>query len=329
MVTRRQAKLIAKQIDEEAFNKLEESNSRQQTNDDQQREELDHKEINQNYENEITNINQKSNNSSHKRAKYSDGKFIDPRFTHKSFIRYPNLIKNTYIVDEMENTKNEQQDGDYNSSNQLQIATVQPPIRKTIKDIIDNNRTGIPAKSEIERKRKNKLAKERNKTESLKSLKSINSNLASNLNALSIIPKSPISNPPTQTPAVATKRIIFINGKAQIDPASLLIEQSQILNETNDPKNFTIINEDSNSYNSKAIYNKHSHTKKWTQKETEFFYECLKTCGTDFSMIEARFEGKRTRSQIKNKFMKEERCNASKINQVLLMGSDGGRERDS
>lgn len=114
------------------------------------------------------------------------------------------------------------------------------------------------------------------------------------------------------------KKIIIVNGKAQIDPSSLMIEEQMIRKEEDDPRNFQIVHEDSNSYNSKAIYGKHTHTKKWSPEETEFFYKCLEDCGTDFSMIESKFNGKRTRAQIKNKFRKEEKENPSRLDQAVL-----------
>jgi len=43
----------------------------------------------------------------------------------------------------------------------------------------------------------------------------------------------------------------------------------------------------------------------------------LQIFGTDFSLIEKIFEGKRTREQIKNKFRKEEKKNKAHIDTVL------------
>jgi hypothetical protein len=44
----------------------------------------------------------------------------------------------------------------------------------------------------------------------------------------------------------------------------------------------------------------------------------LRIFGTDFSLIERVFEGKRTREQIKNKFRKEEKKNKEHIDFILV-----------
>ena len=211
------------------------------------------------------------------------------------------------------------------NDNNLQVAKIEPPARLTISDIIDNNRTGVPAKSEIEAKLKNKLRREKNKTESLKSVDQISENQSTGIQGIckasassEPVIEQPVANPEAPKQAPMTKKIIFVNGKAQIDQSSLMIEENQIRKAEDDPRNFKIINEDSNAYNSKVIYGKHSHTKKWTPEETEFFYKCLEDCGTDFSMIESKFKGKRNRTQIKNKFRKEESENPSKVDQAVL-----------
>jgi hypothetical protein len=114
---------------------------------------------------------------------------------------------------------------------------------------------------------------------------------------------------------------VIVDGKIQIDQSSLMVEESQIRKEEDDPRNFTIINEDDESKNNSLIYAKRSHTKKWSPEETEFFYKCLEECGTDFSMIASKFSGTRNRTQIKNKFRKEESHNLDRINNTVMCGS--------
>ena len=125
--------------------------------------------------------------------------------------------------------------------------------------------------------------------------------------------QAPSIEPEVKETVNVHKRIIIVNGKPQIDMSSLIVEQSQIRKEEDDPKYFKIINENSDSLRHSAIYKKRSHTKKWSQDETEFFYKCLTECGTDFSMIESKFKGDRNRTQIKNKYRKEENENPKRI----------------
>jgi Myb DNA-binding like len=55
-----------------------------------------------------------------------------------------------------------------------------------------------------------------------------------------------------------------------------------------------------------ASFKKTAKPERWSPEDTLKFYEGLRSCGTDFSMLAALFEN-RTRTHIKHKFMKEER----------------------
>ncbi|CAI2374002.1 unnamed protein product [Moneuplotes crassus] len=114
-------------------------------------------------------------------------------------------------------------------------------------------------------------------------------------------------------PVIPQKKIIFVNGKAQIDQSSLLIEESHFRREEDDPKYFKVINDDEYSTSNALIYPKKSKTKKWSEEETDFFFKSVEEWGTDFTMIESKFNGTRSRAQIKNKFKKEEKVNPEKV----------------
>ena len=55
----------------------------------------------------------------------------------------------------------------------------------------------------------------------------------------------------------------------------------------------------------------------WTEEDTELFYDALKRFGTDFLIISKMFP-KRTRAQVKNKFVREERLDLQRVNNALL-----------
>lgn len=145
-----------------------------------------------------------------------------------------------------------------------------PPEKKTIRDIINNNRTGIPAKSMILSNQNKRLDKDS------KSDKAQNEVVMQDGLKLDIMKESTPAIQPDINPSVPIhKRIIIVNGKPQIDQSSLMVEKSQIRKEEDDPKYFKVINENSDALTMSAIYAKRSHTKKWTHDETEFFYQCL------------------------------------------------------
>ncbi|XP_031590447.1 transcription factor TFIIIB component B'' homolog isoform X2 [Oreochromis aureus] len=65
-----------------------------------------------------------------------------------------------------------------------------------------------------------------------------------------------------------------------------------------------------------SSFRKLNHGKRWTSEETDMFFLALSMVGTDFSMICQLFPH-RARSEIKNKFKKEERENAWRIDKAI------------
>ncbi|EKG15927.1 SANT domain DNA binding protein [Macrophomina phaseolina MS6] len=56
---------------------------------------------------------------------------------------------------------------------------------------------------------------------------------------------------------------------------------------------------------------------RWSNEQTEMFYDALKMFGTDFFIISKMFPGK-TRANVKRKFVKEERLDPERIKRVLV-----------
>ncbi|XP_048875626.1 transcription factor TFIIIB component B'' homolog isoform X3 [Brienomyrus brachyistius] len=65
-----------------------------------------------------------------------------------------------------------------------------------------------------------------------------------------------------------------------------------------------------------SSFRKASYTKPWSNKETDMFFLAISMVGTDFSMIGQLFPH-RSRSEIKNKFKKEERTNSCRIDKAF------------
>ncbi|XP_041666445.1 transcription factor TFIIIB component B'' homolog isoform X2 [Cheilinus undulatus] len=65
-----------------------------------------------------------------------------------------------------------------------------------------------------------------------------------------------------------------------------------------------------------ASFRKATYTKPWSSEETDMFFLAISMVGTDFSMICQLFPH-RARSEIKNKFKKEERANAWRIDKAF------------
>lgn len=178
---------------------------------------------------------------------------------------------------------------------QLQVAPVVQEKRVTIKDIINSHKfTGKRRK----RTKKSQSSQKSEKSESEKGEV-----------------ETKVTSPPK--PVNLHKRIIFVNGKAQIDQSSLMIEESHFRKAEDNPNNFKVVHEDDYSTSNALIYPRKSNTKKWNEEETDFFFRSLEEWGTDFTMIESKFGGARNRTQIKNKFKKEENQNPEKVEAAL------------
>ncbi|XP_067838853.1 transcription factor TFIIIB component B'' homolog isoform X2 [Heptranchias perlo] len=65
-----------------------------------------------------------------------------------------------------------------------------------------------------------------------------------------------------------------------------------------------------------SSFRKSTHTKPWSNKETDLFFLAISMVGTDFSMIGQLFP-KRTRVEIKNKFKREEKLNSWRIDKAF------------
>ncbi|CAI2374412.1 unnamed protein product [Moneuplotes crassus] len=181
----------------------------------------------------------------------------------------------------------------YFGSHNLQVVPVEQANRVTIKDIINSHKfTG---------KRKKRTKKAEVASPSHKSDK--------------VDEETKVTSPPK--PAMLHKRITLVNGKVQIDQSSLMIEESNFRRAEDDPKNFKVINDDEYTTSNALIYPRKSNTKKWSDEETELFFKFLEEWGTDFTMIESKFKGARNRTQIKNKFKKEETNNPEKVEAAL------------
>jgi hypothetical protein len=77
------------------------------------------------------------------------------------------------------------------------------------------------------------------------------------------------------------------------------------------------ISEEAQNRVTSASYSRRTPAMRWSVKDTGKFYDLLRQFGTNFSMIEEYFP-RRTRRQIKNKFVKEEISNRKLINWAII-----------
>jgi len=106
-------------------------------------------------------------------------------------------------------------------------------------------------------------------------------------------------------------QVMIVDGKIVLDETSLFLPtpaaaeyEDEVLVETG-------------SHVTSSSYIHRTGADKWTQEETDLFFQGLSYWGTDFDLISKMFK-KRDRRQIKNKFKREERANPTLVQQALV-----------
>eukprot|EP00347_Sterkiella_histriomuscorum_P011109 403373722 len=202
---------------------------------------------------------------------------------------------------------------------------------KTLIEIIEDSRSGIPAKSELESKeqkaflKKQKLEMKDEEGESKNSsaqpktfLMNDQPKKAQSVASQNESAQKSLNQSAAQASIISRPKIIIINGKPQIQ-APLLNFQQQRENAialANENREITVVNSSNNKLSSLSFM-KRQPAEKWKPEETKKFYMALQIFGTDFSLIEKVFNQERSREQIKNKFRKEERKNKKFIDDLL------------
>lgn len=102
-------------------------------------------------------------------------------------------------------------------------------------------------------------------------------------------------------------QVRVVNGEIVVDESAAALAPTPSLSK------FTmeVVNETGRHLTSHAFV-KTIGNNRWNKEDTELFYEALSMCGTDFAMISLLFP-RRSREQVKGKFLTEERKNPAKV----------------
>jgi len=114
-----------------------------------------------------------------------------------------------------------------------------------------------------------------------------------------------------QPTTIMAPQVQMIDGRIVINTDSLVIVPEQ---ENND--HFDTVYEGNGRKITSSSYTNRRPAERWSNEETYRFYQALRQCGTDFTMITTLFPS-RTRRQIKAKFKKEERERHALVDQAL------------
>ncbi|UJR30667.1 hypothetical protein I4U23_018191 [Adineta vaga] len=124
--------------------------------------------------------------------------------------------------------------------------------------------------------------------------------------------KQSISSTDGQNSSIAPQLKIDANGLLVVDEESLYIR-----NMDDTPRNTVIVEGQFNDDNlTHQSYRKIGRRKRWNTRDTLRFYQALRMCGTDFTLI-ARVFPNRDRDDIKRKFKTEDKANRTLIDSAL------------
>ena len=184
---------------------------------------------------------------------------------------------------------------------------------KTLFDLINETKEGnlLPSNKIIDNNNNNKMfllnKKRKNSLLTLKTL-SNNKSQSSITNNLNSPNEEFIKN--------IKPKVIMINGKISIEKPDIGLINKQY----NDNLNKSLFPleeiEDNNKKISSLSFKKINHCNKWKEEETNIFYKAIEVFGLDFSFLEIVLFP-RTRNEIKNKFLREEKVNKDKLNKIM------------
>lgn len=133
--------------------------------------------------------------------------------------------------------------------------------------------------------------------------------------------KSRINKP---VPQIVRPKVRVIDGKVVVDKSSLYQTIEEAPNSELNEEILEDFDEIPEGVNSLSFRNrKHGkRSKNWSDEETDRFYEAITIVGNDFVALAGAFT-RRNAAEIKRKFVRENKQNSSKIDQLLSVHSTG------
>lgn len=131
---------------------------------------------------------------------------------------------------------------------------------------------------------------------------------------------------PTRSNNISSVAAQFVTGHVNMTPQVLVVDGQIVINEnsltvnaaverTTTISDFTRVEESVTKLNS-ATYASYTKAEKWTHADTELFFNAIQQFGTDFTLIQRLFPS-RSRRQIKNKYLTEDRLNPRRVEAAI------------
>ncbi|KAF9114969.1 Transcription factor TFIIIB component B [Mortierella sp. AM989] len=121
--------------------------------------------------------------------------------------------------------------------------------------------------------------------------------------------------PPAQTKTFAPQ-VRLIDGRIELDVDSLVVDHDVVEADPNQGPMEYVEESSSTKFVNSATFTRKISSERWTEKDTDLFYEALAQWGTDFGIICRLFPSK-TRIAVRNKYKREDRYNHSRVEEAL------------
>ena len=109
----------------------------------------------------------------------------------------------------------------------------------------------------------------------------------------------------------------IVDGKIVLDEQSLYANYRDDEQQEQEQRNWEVVDErEGDQFVNSASRSKQRRTQRWSEEETERFFQAISQWGTDFEMITRLFP-RRTRREIKSKWTKESRQNAKRLDEAF------------
>ncbi|KAG9069418.1 Transcription factor TFIIIB component B [Linnemannia hyalina] len=128
--------------------------------------------------------------------------------------------------------------------------------------------------------------------------------------------KSETITPKTAPVKTFAPQVRVVDGRIELDMDSLTVDHA-VVDAADHLEPLEYVDESAATrFTNSASYSKKNRSEKWSEEDTELFFEALSQWGTDFGII-CKIFPKKSRIAIRNKFKREDRINHARVEQAL------------
>ncbi|KAG0009754.1 Transcription factor TFIIIB component B [Entomortierella chlamydospora] len=129
--------------------------------------------------------------------------------------------------------------------------------------------------------------------------------------------KSEINTPkPAPQPKTFAPQVRVVDGQIELDVDSLVVDHDIVEAGTHQEPMEYVEESSTTKFVNNSSFTRKIASERWSEKDTDLFYEALAQWGTDFGIICRLFPSK-TRIAVRNKYKREDRYNHSRVEEAL------------